>query len=221
MCSPKSLAWSAGEFDQIYLVPMPEETHLQPQKLLIEGLVPALLGLKGSVEGGMRPLFNPDTATAFARGLVAALGTASPAQDALFLITTSAGFLGLFGNPLGNSGRAFIDRNGLNLIFGEIGVDFVGPYHIAGKVRKFEFGSRSEASHSQVTSSVGKQARSDWVVISIKPADGTKTPAVTGMDQNELEAQEQRLKRLKQLREKNLITAQEYEAKKAEILKKF
>jgi hypothetical protein len=231
VCSPHALAWSAGEFDQIYLIQQSEnsaELRLQPQQLVPEVLAQALRELKG---GEGRPLFDEDGAATFAQGLVITLGALgtpgeqadpkpSSNKDALFLVTTSLGLSGLFGNSLGNSGRAFVDSKGLNLIFGEVGVDFIGPYHGVGKVRSFEFGSRLKASHVRILvdpGGIARLQRSDWIVIPLKPL---KQGSITAPSES-FKTQRQRLQRLKQLLKDGLITEQEYEAKKAEILKEL
>jgi Zn ribbon nucleic-acid-binding protein len=231
-CAPQDTVWTEGEFDQVYLVLSGESTQLQPQQLSADTLARVLAGIRY----GNQRLLDDDAAVNLAQGLSKALAKAGPQQEAIFMITSKSGG-GLFGAKLGNSGRAFVDRNGLNLIFGEAGTEFLARYRATRMERPFDFGSRSTPSKVVLSGDGLRLQRPDWLVI---PLAGNVPAAVQSIaapmavsvdtvhpalpapvvhDQQYYAAQEERLKSLKRLHEQNLITEQEYQAKRSEILK--
>lgn len=226
-CAPKDLAWGEGEFDQVHLVAAPADArNLHPRELSVEWLAKALAGLR--LANGNQQLFDADAAVRLAQGLAKALSKAGPQQDAGFLVTSRPGG-GVLATRLGNSGRAFVDARGLNLIVAEAQVEFVGKYRATRMERPFDFGSRAKASSvSLVTDKLVKE-RHDWVVIplsaSVAEERGMSAPAplqpAAPVERNEqyYQAQEARLKALKRLREQDLIDEKEYQEKRREILK--
>ena len=228
-CGYQSLVWSEGEFDQVHRVANGgAEGNVHPQTLAVDGLGKALLKLHIK-SGGTAALamLNPESASSLARGLSAGLSKATAQQDVLFFATSGQGG-GLFANKLGNSGRAFVDSHGLNLIFGEVAVDFVGAYRGTKKPRSFDFGSRASASGVAVELNGLSQPRNDWVIIPLASlragepqAASLPAPAQQAAvrDEQYYVAQEMRLKGLKRLHEQKLITDEEFQAKRGEILK--
>ncbi len=228
-CMPSDLAWNDGEFDQIYLSTGSAPANLQPQVLAVDSVSRALSLLKVAGKSAPVALFSDDSARNLARGLAAALAKAGPQQDALFFIVSS-GNNGLFGAKLGTSGRAFIDQQGLNIVFGEARVEFIGRYRATRMRRAFDFGSRTVASPVRLADDGMRHVRSDWVVVPLAANGGSTTlmaPALPAQliatpvvqDEKYYAVQEERLKSLKRLRTQDLISEQEYQAKRAEILK--
>lgn len=231
-CVPRDLAWNDGEFDQIYLSTGSAPANQQPHVLAVDIVSRALSLLK--VEGKSAPVavFDDDSARNLARGLAAALAKAGPQQDALFFVV-SKGSSGLFGTKLGTSGRAFVDQQGLNIVFGEARVDFIGRYRATRLPRAFGFGSRTAASPVRLAADGMRHVRSDWVVVPLaasaapavlmapaQPVQMIAAPAAPVVqDDKYYAAQEERLKSLKRLRAQDLISEQEYQAKRADILK--
>jgi hypothetical protein len=260
-CEPKNLAWSAGQFDQIYLIPAVDGArHLQPRALNAEPLAKLLTGLGYQSGGKAHTFLNEESATDLAKGLVAALGKAGPQQDVAFFIT-SRGNDGFFATKVGNSGTAFLDEHGLNLIFGEAGTDFFGAYKATRISRPFDFGSRAKASKVTLLANGLSQPRADWVIVPLglppaavsappqtvgnpapsqgvsdtrvlqsvgasapspvatpQPAAPARSAAPAARDEQFYQAQETRLKGLKRLRDQNLISEEEYQAKRKDIL---
>ncbi|HEX7649027.1 MAG TPA: SHOCT domain-containing protein [Noviherbaspirillum sp.] len=242
-CEPKNMVWAEGEFDQVHLVATTGGANLQPQSLSTE----ALGRILGELRFGTQRLFDDDSAATLAQGLSKALAKASPQQEAIFMVTSKPGG-GLFGVKLGNSGRAFIDGKGLNLIFGEAHADFLVRYRATHMERPFDFGSRSKASQVVITGSGVQMPRPDWIVIPLAGSSATlaapvqqavsatvptaipvaaplaapAAPAANSVrDDQYYAAQEQRLKSLKRLRDQELINEQEYQEKRREILKSW
>lgn len=224
-CSFQSLAWSEGEFEQVHLVANGGVGgNVHPQALPVDGLSKALITLRTKSGGVAKPLLTQEGAASLARGLAAALSKATPQQDLLFMVTTAESGSGLFVNRLGNSGRAFMDKNGLNILLAEAHVDFVSAYRGTKKARAFDFGTRGSASGATLEGAGMANPRGDWVVLPIAAmraqapaAAAAALPAVR--DEQYYAAQESRLKALKRLRDQNLITEEEYQGKRNEIMK--
>lgn len=223
-CSPRDLAWGEGEFDQVHLVASQAGArNLHPANVPVEVLARGLAGLRN----GNARLFDDDAAATLAQGLSKALAKAGPQQDALFMVTSKING-GVLGTRLGNSGRAFVDGEGLNLIVGEAHVEFVGSYRATRMERPFEFGSRDKASKVVLSSDNARNRRHDWLIVPLqvssqqpaRPAIQEPAPVAPAQrDEQYYMAQEMRLKSLKRLRDQNLIDEQEYQAKRSEILK--
>ncbi len=262
-CEPKNLVWSSGQFDQVYLVPGANR-NAHPRSLNAEPLARLLNRLTQSVNGKTLPVLGEDAANELARGLVAAMGKAEASQDVLFFMS-SRGNGGIFANRVGHSGTAFIDEQGLNLIFGEANVDFFTAWKASHIARPFDFGSRARASKVVLAGEGMAHPRTDWIVIPLgtpaavapppppvtvggpvttqgigdtgnyqsvgnahsglaapaAPAAPARMAAPAGAERGEafFQAQEARLKGLKRLREQGLLSEEEYQAKRKEILK--
>lgn len=217
-CDSRGVAWTDGEFDQVHLV----DTHagtLHPQRLAPEPLAKILATLRYKTASGAQAVLDAEGAGRLARGLATGLGKASAQQEAVFLVTTGDA-KNLFSVRHGSSGRAFVDRNGLNLIFAEVMVDFVGQYRGTKRVRPFHFGSRGSASPVALTGANLQQQRADWVVVPLDALRDHQAAASMPLarDEQYYAAQEARLKALKRLRDQNLIDEQEYHTKRGEIL---
>lgn len=262
-CEPKNLVWSAGQYDQVYLVPGPGGNS-SPRQLNAEPLARLLGKLTVGSGNKARSLLGEDASAELARGLVAAMARAEPQHDVVFFIT-SRGNSGIFANRVGHSGTAFLNEQGLNLIFGEANVDFFSAWKASRITRPFEFGGRASASKVSLTGDGMAHPRPDWVVIPLgappvaaPPPQTVGGPATTqGVGDNTTyqsvgqgspvavpvapvapvssqppaapapakgtdafyQAQEVRLKNLKRLREQGLLTEEEYQGKRKEILK--
>lgn len=176
LCPPHSLAWSGGDYHQIYLLDTPAATpRLQPLTLAPDELASTLSLLSLATAQGPRRLFDKDAAKAFAKGLSVALAKAGPGQDALFMITSHIDTGGLVDREFGNSGRAFLDAKGLNLIFAETQVDFIGAYLAIRQVRSFDFGGRGRASAVTLAPDALIHVRPDWVIIPLATSLDTST----------------------------------------------
>ena len=211
VCSSQSLVWSSGEFDQIYLVPASTPHTERRANISAQELETELLRVQfKNAEEEWRPLLTPEKAHGFAQGLALAFHQANSSQDVLFFFTSASGLSAFLNHPLGYSGRAFADQQGIQFILGEGAVDFVGPYHGVGKVRHFDFGSVAAASKVFIRYGDQSGRRGDWINL---PAlqDSVEPASVLSV--------ELRLLKLKQLHDQKLITDAEYLAKKAEILR--
>lgn len=230
-CAPQNLVWNENEFDQVYLVEEASAAGKQhPHTVAVDLVRKTLAALRYQTGGEPMPLLDEESASALAQGIAKAISKASAQQEAIFMVTNRASG-GLFGGKLGNSGRAFVDQNGLNIIFGEAHVEFVTPYRATRVERAFDFGSRRRASTVRVSGDGLEQPRPDWVVIPLaasagNPARAAASPAAVPApqaapvrDEQYYAAQEMRLKGLKRLRDQNLINDDEYRSMRSDILK--
>lgn len=228
-CGSQPPVWGEGEFDQMHLFSgAPAVNNLHPQTLTIDGLTKALTTVRLHTGSGNTPLLDQAGAARFSRGITAALAVAKPHQDALFLVTS-----GEDGNLLaaryGYSGRVFVDKNGLNLIFSEVKVDFIDRFRGTKRVRTFDFGSRDQTPNITLGSDNLSHPRRNWVVVPLAAINSPSAPSASSLpqaksapvtrDDHYYSMQEARLKSLKRLRDQALISDEEFQAKKVEILK--
>jgi hypothetical protein len=184
-------------------------------------------------------VFESDAARRLAAPLSDALSRAAADQDVLFAIDM-AQKAAIFGsNPVSVAGRAFYQGQRLHLIIGELHISTVAAEYknypigypkIDRRLHPHQTGERSKetrydpAAHFETSDNVGLfvqrgKQRSDWLVLNIdalagKPeASSTDTVKPTGTA-----SIEERLLRLKRLRDQDLISDEEYRRIRNEIL---
>jgi hypothetical protein len=229
-CAAKDMVWYEGEFDQVHLVGSTGGARAHPRNIATETLVRSL----ATIRLGNQRLLDEEAAALLSQGLSKAFAVAGPQQEAIFLITAKSG--GLLSAKTASSGRAFIDANGVNVIFGEAAAEFLARYRATRMTKAFDFGSVGKPSPVSLTSDSLTMRRPDWVVIPLSgalpaasPATAAPVPAASVQaeparalpairDEHYYAAQEQRLRALKRLREQELISEQEYQAKRSDIL---
>ena len=185
-----------------------------------------------------RSVFTAEELRTVAPRIAAGLAQAGPRQDVTFSTIgshpRSAG--GLVKDPGVNAGRVFYDDGKINVIFGELQSGYRKRLVYGQRTEDFtprEQGSRSKAAQNEwalvVRPGVELHAnaagvRNDWVeidaaavasgaaAVSQAPAAATPPAAKSSADI------EQRLKTLKELRDKNLISEEAYRAKMQQLL---
>jgi hypothetical protein len=123
--------------------------------------------------------------------------------------------------------RVFVRDRGLNLIVENTRLELMGRYDPSTDWPKIEYGSRTRASKATIACPGALARRPDWLVFALdtpEPAPAAvpvpvQAPAVAAPAPAAPGGAEERLRALKRLREENLITEQEYQAKRADILK--
>ena len=213
-----------------------------PVQLASEAISNALAALRirivdeDTAAEAQRSVFTSEELRNLAPRIASGLAKAGPAQDVTFSTIGShpraAG--GLVKDPGVNAGRVFYDDGKLNVIFGELQSGYRKRNVYGQRTEDFtprRQGSRTKAAENEwavaarpgveLHSSAGG-VRSDWVEIA--PAAAT-APAATAAGSGEGPAAtksgadiEQRLKTLKELRDKNLISEEAYRAKMQELL---
>ena len=182
------------------------------------------------------PVFTKEELETIVRPLVAALAKASPHQDVAFAVT---GYRGVFGSNSPKSvttGRLFVNADGVNLIFGlmqeRLGVgdydDRNPPIRPGVRTRRIDWAPWKIA---PVGARFHEQ-RGDWLVFdrsALTPAAATTAPsggasansrgeaAIPTID-TEAQEIEKKLRVLDRLKERGVITDQEYSERRREIL---
>lgn len=195
-----------------------------------------LAGFKTARDGDA--LFSDDELTEIAAPIAAALGKAGPGEDVAFAVAGKHGGLSALTLPAVTSGRVFHKGGALNFIFGEVrsqasdqltSTGFLGAFVL----RDFPAGSRNRPSANGAVASGGSAAyaggRRDWLLVAatgvppplspVRSAPAATTPGVAPAAAATEQDIERRLTTLKGLRDKGLITEEEYNDKRKEILK--
>lgn len=205
----------------------------------------AVLALQKTGRDGI--ILNEEEQLELAAPIAAALSKANPREDVVFAVAGKHGFVGSFAGPRSvTSGRVFYKNGALNIIFGDIRVQGTEELTASGflqasVLRQFPPGSRNRATQSADVLAEGGVAfaapnRRDWVLVSAAgiplppvaarpaPAAAPATPGVAPVAPVASTPEqdiERRLTTLKNLRDKGLITEQEYNDKRKEIIKNF
>jgi hypothetical protein len=232
--------WKIGEFTALRLAAQAEASapNDQPAALDPAAVQMALLGVQfESSPGVMKPLLAASDLQDISQALVRALALATPQDDVLLM--ASARFDGaLLGVQRSVLARLFISHGALNILVKEARADLLASYRISNTLPVYDFGTRSEASAIKISASGAVQRRSDWLALAVgasvspasaaatpKPATSTPTPAAPSApaanptrDKAFFDQQAQRLEGLKSLLDKGLISNEEYQKKRSEIL---
>ncbi len=240
--------WRIREFTTIELVPRPPGAgeNQQPVTVHAEALRQQLALVQTTVQGNAQPLFSADELADLAAPLAQALGRAGPADDIL-LLSSSRREGGILAAPTAATVRAFVQGGGLQLIVHDTRYEYFDDYRGTNAAPHFTYGSRESASAAVVQSSGASARRADWLSIPLGSLSGV-APAATApapvapaaaafapvsataasptaaplvrkaLDSAGAEDLERRLETLKRLRDKRLISEDEYQQKRKEIL---
>ncbi|MBS0435084.1 MAG: SHOCT domain-containing protein [Proteobacteria bacterium] len=236
-------SWTVREFSAVRLVAReagaPANQH--PAALDPEALRQQLAQVRFDVAGGSQALFAADELAEIISPLVEAFANAGPDDDLLLLSSSRRGG-GIFVQPFAVTARLFVLGSRVNLIVNDARFEFYNEYRGSGRVPQFSFGSRAKAGSVTLRSTGATSQRSDWLVLSdaapaAAPAARTAPPAalpaptvaapspaqpaqpaLRPRDPGYADEIEQRLLTLKRLRERNLISEEEYQQKRREIL---
>lgn len=194
----------------------------------------ALKGKNNSFAGAS--LFSSKELDELAPPLAKVIGMMQPGDDVIFAITSAHGVLGLLQSQSVTTGRVFIANGKLNVIFGLARVNFEDELLGNHTLRPFVPGSRTRVIHpdSRLEGAPwkdGMPGRDDWqaipqelLVLQAREHDGAvlrpPADAPTGKpDSSGISDVERRLEILERLKQRGLITDQEYREKRQAILK--
>lgn len=211
--------------------------NAQPAKLTAETLQAALGPVMVAVDNQDQPLFTTEELKPLSKALSEAIALAQPGED-LILLSTFKRESGFMERATGLTARLFVRDGALHLIVHDARLPFMDRYLADRTLPAFTFGSRTTPGTASLRAKApGAMAlRSDWLALPlptplptasaplmlppVKPASAAAPDVPTGpRDAAFYEAQAQRLKALKKMREENLLTEAEYQQKRDAILK--
>lgn len=236
-------SWPVHDFTAIRLVPREPGSapNQHPVQVDAEALRQQLAQVRFVVGAGTQALFAADELGELIEPLIEAFGNATPDDDLLLLSTSRRGG-GLLSQPLGITARLFVQGGQLQLLVNDARYEFFNDYKGTGKPPQFNFGSRTKASQIALRSTTGSNTRPDWLALpttlpaapavaapvavtpktvapaATAPAAPAAQPALRPRDPGFADEAEQRLLTLKRLRERGLISEEEYQQKRREIL---
>ncbi|BDT70026.1 hypothetical protein os1_42180 [Comamonadaceae bacterium OS-1] len=227
--------WNIHDFSSVQLVPREagatENRH--PAAIAARTLEQLLASVR--IPGGKepQPLVTALEAEQLSDALSQALASATPGQDVVW-VSSERRIPNSIEPPMAVTARLFTNADGLQLVVRHARFDFYNQWRGTGITPTFTYGSRTAAGTAQLQSGLATNIRADWLVFPLtaamapalmpKPAPAraaVAAPAPVQRDAAFFNAQELRLQKLKSLREKDLITEQEYQQKRQEILKEM
>ena len=242
--------WAIRDFTRVELVAREAGSpdNQQPAQVSTDALRQQLAQIEFTGPSGRLPLFTADEVGDLATPLVQALGSAGPDDDVL-LLSSSRREGGILSAPKAVTARIFVQGGSLQIIVKEARYDFYDLYRGTEVRPKFSYGSRTAAGTAVLQSTGATNRRPDWISIPLRqgsaaapaaapptPLQAAPAPAATPLQaapsaalpapRRSLDAAgsddfERRLETLKRLREKNLITEDEYQQKRKEILQQL
>ncbi len=241
--NPGRRDWQVREFTEVRLAARePGSTPNQhPQQFNTENLRRLLSQVRIAEGSASEPLFASDELGELIEPLVQAFENAGPDDDVLLLSTARRGGGALL-QPYAITARLFVQAGKLQLLVHDARYDFMNLYIGSRKPPVFTYGSRTQTGTAAMRSDAAAPVRPDWLAMSITGASAagaalvpaaapgavpTAMPAASPAPMPVAPVQgaaaaagdvEQRLTVLKRLREKGLITEEEYVQKRKEIL---
>lgn len=221
--------WKFGELSAIRTSALPPGTdqNQHPATTGTDNLTSLLAGIQiESAKGKFVSLFSRAELENLAPALVNALSSAGPGNDLLVMATArrEGGMLSL---PQTVLATVFVRQNQLHVLVKEARADLLSRFRSTHIKPVVEFSSRSQASGVKLQSAAGVNERSDWLALPLNAQTAATTGnqlvpasrAVTAVkSENFYNEQAKRLQGLKMLREQNLISEDEYQAKRKAII---
>jgi Short C-terminal domain len=238
--NPGQRVWQIREFTRLQRVPREEGSapNQQPVQLQAEVLRQQLSQVQAVGGSGRQSLFAADELAELVGPLVEAFAGAGAGEDVL-LLSASRRDAGIFGSPTAVVARLFVQGESLQLIVHDTRFDFFDNYKGTHVEPRFTFGSRAATGEAAIQSASASNRRTDWLSIPLQMAQaaapataatpGPAPPATVrpaaaapaprkALDAAAAEDIERRLETLKRLHDKGLISDDEYQQKRQEIL---
>lgn len=236
--------WQIREFTRVELAPREAgaEPNEHPASLSAEALREQLARVRFAARNGSQPLLTADELADLVGPLSQALQRAAPADDVL-LLSSARREKGILGAPTAVTARLFVQGGQLQLIVHDARFEFFDAYRGTNVTPRFRFGSRSAAGAVSLEGANALNRRADWLSLAAQPS----APAAAAQEKNlerspareqekvqektQEKAQEKgqekgqdierRLETLKRLRDKNLISEDEYQQKRKDLLQQL
>ena len=236
---PAQRTWRMGEFTTLELVPResgaPENQH--PARVPAEVLRWQLGGVRATVDGQSVTLFAAEEINDIAEPLAQALAVAGPGEDVLLLSTSRRG-ASFLTTATGVTARLFVQDGNLQLIVRDARLEFIKSYISNNAKPKFSYGSRTSPGSANLANSGATSRRPDWLALPLTMPGGAPVvvaqpgaapmvaapqvrptaPAAPALEPLQTEA-EHRMATLKRLRDRGLISEEEFQEKRKEVLK--
>lgn len=223
------------------------EANQHPASLQADVLRQQLAQVQLVERGAAQALFSSDELAELSGPLAQALGRAGAGDDVL-LLSSARREGSMFVSPTAVTARLFVQGGQLQLIVHDARLEFYDAYRGTHQPPRFEFGSRTAGGAVSLRGAGATSRRADWlsiplVAVQASPAAPAATPAAPTpaavaapapiptpppaaappvvrkpLDAAGAEELERRLETLKRLRDKGLITEEEYQHKRKEIL---
>ena len=243
---PVQRSWRIGEFTTVQLVAAEAGAtpNQHPARLTSDVLRWQLGGVRTTINGQSVNLFAADEINDFAEPLAQAFGMAGPGDDVV-LISSSRRGASFLTDVTAVTARLFVQDGSLQFIVRDARLQFVKDYINSRNAPKFSYGSRAAASTATLTNSAATSRRADWLALGLAlpgaapvavpaatqatPAAAAPAPKTTAMPSPAAAAvpeplqteAEHRLATLKRLRDRGLISEEEFQEKRKEVLKQL
>lgn len=232
--------WELNQVTWVKLVPREKDAPLNahPAKVDPAALRRQLEGILIPADPGEETLFVKEELAALVGPICEALGVAGSDEDLVLLSSYRRG-VGFMSPQLGITARMFVQDGKLNVIVKETRLDFVGRYVMSNDKPIFQYGSRKSQGPARLRGTGVQPKRHDWIVLPVPAAGPAAVPAVHAVAPQPTApvtvkpapgpapvpepatSTEQRLRTLKRLRDENLISEEEHQQKRREILKEL
>jgi Short C-terminal domain len=232
--APGQHEWILSDYTVIKIVPRESGSapNQHPASVDIDRLR-TLLGSVRYVEGGRADiLFSPGELGELLEPLTQAFENATPADD-VQLVSSARRGNAIIGQPYAVTARLFVLNGSLQLIVNDARFEFFNKAVGTRKPPQFTYGSRNRQGNATLRSEVATVNRADWLALPLSAAPApaaavapaaapaAQPAAAAGSRAREpgfADEIEQRLITLKRLRDKGLISEEEYQQKRKEVL---
>ena len=238
---PGQTKWELNNFTWVHRVPAesgaPANAH--PATLTADAIQAMLGSVQAVLDEETISLFAKDESRALSKVFAEAFALAQPGEDLILLSTSKRGG-GFMEIAMGVTARLFVREGALHLIVHDARLPFMERYLADRTLPTFVYGSRKTASGENLQAPGATRLRGDWLTLPlltapapvpvaaapaaitpvvVPPANTSPSNPALARDAAFYEAQAQRLKALKRLRDESLLSEAEYQEKREAILK--
>jgi len=229
---PRRATWELRQFNWVKLVDQEKgaEPNAHPVRVTPAGV--RVLLSKVQVLPGGESLFSREDLDRFQGPLAEALGLAAPGEDVVVFCTSrkDGGFLA---PEMTLTARMFAKGDRLHLIVQETRLEYAGPARAHVGPPLPGYGSRTQPGKAALKAEGAELLRPDWVAFPVAeaakgpdpapaaaaaPAPDPQVRSVPLVVKTHKGSAEDRLRTLNRLREEKLVTEEEYQRKRKEIL---
>lgn len=238
----QQLSWDIAE--STYVRREPKEAGApnndQPVTITPELLYRQLIKLQVVLPGGVEPLFGQDELRKLSDGISQALALAGPTED-LVMVSTAKREGAFRASSRTITARLFCQDGALQVILHDARLDFSTEYRANGVHGAFNFGSRDASSQVRIQGAGATRKRNDWLAVPMPLATAAPAPvapaavpvaapapaavpapvAAPARDTHDYTQQELRLRALQHLHDEKLVSDEEFQKKRTEIMNAF